>query len=77
MGGIVTIEDINLFWAAFKVAPIGTLKVTGVLVVEMMTILPDVLHFLFDVFVDLYLRLLIEAHWHVQRCRHILLALCW
>ena len=77
MGGILTIEDISLFWTAFKMAPIGTLMVTGVLVVEMMTNLPEVLHFLFDAFVDLYLHLLVAAHWHVQRCRHILLAAWW
>ena len=55
----------------------GTFMDTGVVVVELMTNLPEVLHFLFDVFVDLYLHLLVVAHWYVQRCRHILMAVWW
>ena len=77
MSGILTLDDISLFWASFKVAPIGTLMDTVVLVVELMTKLPEVLHLLFHVFVDVYLHLLVGAHRYVQRCRPILMAVWW
>ena len=79
MGGLLTVDDISLFWSALQVAPLAVLMDTGVLVVQWVQVVEpsEVLHFLGAVLLAVFLDLLTVAYFCVDRCRNMLRAALW